>query len=208
MRPILTVTSAASDVLLLTEAEARQATGVETGQETKIQQLRRAVSAAIVSRCNVWADGATAPTLRLETLSQQFRLECPVDEIRLVRRPVISVTSVIEDGVTLETTDYELNPSTGMLLRLCSDYPSWWAPAKITVVYTAGWNSVPENMRSAAMRLANAVWARATRGDPSLKRIEIPDVITKEFWVAPSDDPLFSRDMEELLADYINPLQA
>ncbi len=208
MRPILTVTTAATDLLLLTEAEARAATGVASGRDADILRLRKTVSAAITSRCNVWEDGAVPPTLRLETLSQQNRLEYPVEQIRLVRRPVVEVVSVTEDGTAVDATDYEIDPSTGLLLRLCSDYPAfWYACNKAVIAYRAGWATVPENLRAAAMRFATAVWTRATR-DPNLRSITIPDVITKDYWVAPSDDPLFSRDMEELLADYINPLQA
>lgn len=210
MRPLLTVTTAASDLMLLTDAEARQAIG-EAGSAadaTKVLQLRKAVSAAITSRCNVWASGAVPVTLRLETLSQQNRLECPVEQIRLVRRPVIEVVSVTEDSATIAATDYELDPSTGLLRRLCNDFPSWWFSCnKIVIAYRAGWASVPDNLRAAAMKFATIVWSEAGR-DSGLKSIEIPDVITKEYWVGPSDDPLFSREIEELLADYINPLQA
>lgn len=207
MRPILTVTTAATDLLLLTEAEARQATGKASGDDAKILQLRKAVSAAITSRCNVWASGAVPPTLRLETLSQQDRLECPLEQIRLVRRPVIEITSATENGTALASTDYELESSTGLLRRLCSDYPSWWCPPKVVVTYRAGWATVPENLRSAAMKLATVVWTEAGRAS-GLKSVEIPDVITEEYWVGPSDDPLFSKEIEDLLADYINPLQA
>lgn len=208
MRPILTVTTAATDLLLLTEAEARLATGVATGRDAEILQVRKSVSAAITSRCNVWASGATAPTLRLETLSQQNRLECPVEQIRLVRRPVIEVLTVTEDSVAVVSTDYELDAATGLLRRLCSDYPSFWfACNKVVVTYSAGWATVPENLKAAAAKLATVVWSEAGR-DVGLKSIEIPDVISKEYWVGPSDDPLFTREIDELLADYINPAVA
>lgn len=207
MRPILTVTTPATDLLLLTEAEARQAAGVASGKDDEILQLRKAVSAAITSRCNVWASGAVPPTLRLETLSQQTRLDCAVEQIRLVRRPVIEIISVTEDATAVVSTDYELDAGTGLLRRLCSDYPSWWAASKIVVAYRAGWASVPENLRAAAMRFATVVWSEAGR-DSGLKSITIPDVISKEYWVGPVDDPLFSREIEELLGDYVNPAWA
>ncbi len=209
MRPILTVTTEATDLMLLTDAEARQAIpNGAAADAAKVLQLRKAVSAAITSRCNVWASGAVPATLRLETLSQQNRLEYPVEQIRLLRRPVIEVVTVTEDDVTVDATGFELDPSTGLLRRLCNDFPSWWfACRKVVIAYRAGWASVPDNMRAAAMKFATIVWTEAGR-DSGLKSIEIPNVITKEFWVGPADDPLFSREVEELLADYINPLQA
>ncbi len=213
MRPILTVTTEATDLMLLTDAEARQAIpNGAAADAAKVTQLRKTVSAAITSRCNVWESGAVPATLRLEVLSQQNRLTHPVEQIRLVRRPVVEVLSVTEGGVALTATDYELDPSTGMLRRLWNDYPAQWlywshASFKVVVAYRGGWASVPDNLRAAAMKFATIVWTAAGR-DSGLKSIEIPNVIRKEFWVGPADDPLFSREIEELLADYINPLQA
>lgn len=208
MRSILTVTTAASDPLLLTDAEARQAIGVATGQDAKVLQLRKAVTAAIVSRCNVWSAGAAAPSLRLETLSQKQRLDCPVEQIRLVRRPVIEIVSVTEDDTAVASSDWELDASTGLLRRLCNDFPSfWYVRNKIVIAYRAGWETIPDNLRLAAIKFASVVWTEAGR-ESGLRSITIPDVISKEFWVGPADDPLFSREIEELLADYINPAWA
>lgn len=204
MRSILTVTTAASDLTLLTMAELRQATGIATGQDTQLAALGRGIAAAITSHCNVRAAGATPPTLRLETLTEVFRPECAVDQLILARRPLGMITSVVEDLVTVETTDYEMDASLGLLHRLSDDYRAWWSASKITVVYTAGWSTVPENLRSAAMKLATALYSETGR-DPSLKAIDIPGVISREYWVGPSDDPLINAEIEDLLGDYINP---
>ena len=205
MRPILSVISAAADTSLLTLAEIRAATGVPSGQDAALEALERRVAAAITSRCNVVAGGARAPTLRLETLSCQYRLDCPVERLLLRRRPVTGIASIVECGVTLTAADYEVDASTGSVSRLCGDYPAWWMPGKIVVEFDAGWGIVPENLRSAAMKLAAVMWSEAARVDPGLKRENIPGLIDREWWVGPSDDPLMSREIEELLADYINP---
>lgn len=207
MRPILTVTTPAEDRTLITEAEARQAINVSAGQDDKVLALRQGVSAAIVTHCAVWSAGAVPATLRYEVFSQQIRLDYPVEQIRLVRRPVASIESVIEDGVTLQTSDYELDASTGLLRRLCNDYPAWWSASKIVVAYSAGWAAVPDNLRTAAMKLATALWSEAGRAS-NLKREEIPDLIMREYWVGPSDDPLLNREIEDLLAEYKNPVMA
>jgi hypothetical protein len=207
MQSILTVTAAAGDPLLLTEAESRSATGIASGQNDKILLVRKFVTAAIVSRCNLRAAGVATKTLRLETYSEQFRLECAVETLILARRPLVEIVSVVEDGVTLETADYEMNPSSGTLLRLCSDYPAWWAPCKITVAYRAGWATVPDNLRNAAMKLCTLLSAESGR-DPNLKSIEIPGVVRKDYWVSPSDDPLISAEIHDLLGDFINPAMA
>lgn len=207
MRSVLTVTTAATDLALLTMAELRQATGIATGQDDKLNALGRGIAAAITSRCNVRAVGATPPTLRSETLTEMFRLDCPREQLIMARRPITSITSVVEDGATVATTDYEMDAASGLLRRLCSDYPAWWSASKITVVYVAGWSTVPENLRSAAMKLATALNSETGR-DPSLKAVDIPGVISREYWVGPSDDPLINREIEDLLAEYINPAMA
>lgn len=203
-RSILTVTTAATDLTLLTMAELRQATGIATGQDDKLNALGRGIAAAITSHCNVRSAGVTPPTLRLETLTEVFRPDCPLDQLILARRPLVSITSVVEDLVTVETTDYEMDAGLGLLHRLTDDYRAWWSASKITVVYTAGWSSVPENLRNAAMKLATALTASEGQ-DPALRSLTIPGVIAKEWWVSEADNPLLSREIEDLLGDYINP---
>jgi hypothetical protein len=206
VQSILTITTPADSLLLLTDAELRRATGVASGNDTEHTALNKAVAAAVTSRCRVRASGATPATLRMETITEVFRLQCPIEELILARRPIVGITSIVEDLVTLTAdTDYEIsNAAAGFVQRLCDDYPAWWSASKITVVYQAGWSTVPENLKSAASKLATGMWSEAGR-DSGLKSITIPDVITKEYWVGPSDDPLFTREIEELLADYINP---
>lgn len=205
MQSILTVTTAATDLLLLTDAELRRATGVASGQDAALLSLNKGIASAITSRCHVKAAGATAPTLRLETLTQVFRLDAPQEHLILARRPLVSITSVVEDAVTVDADDYEMQSGPGFLLRLCNDYPAWWSACKITVVYTAGWETVPENLRQAAMKLAKVLWSESQPGDPNAKRIVVPGVYEIERWVPQGDDPLFSQEINELLRDYINP---
>lgn len=204
MQSLIAVTTAASDLTLLTDADLRQATGVATGSDTQLAALGRRVAAAITSRCNVRTAGAQTPTLRLETITETFRLDCPVDVLLLARRPVVEIVSVTEDTVAVDSTDWETDEAAGLLRRLSSDYPAWWQACKIVVVYRAGWATVPDNLRNAAMKLAGVFWSEGQKVDPSLKRVSIPGVIDKEYWVGPSDDPALPREVEDLLGDYIN----
>jgi hypothetical protein len=203
VRSILTVTTAASDLALLTMAELRQATGIATGQDNKLSALGRGIAAAITSHCNVRAAGATPATLRLETLSEVLRLDCPLDRLILARRPIVEIVSVVEDLETVEAEDYEIETGPGFLHRLNDDDPVWWSADKITIAYRAGWETVPENLRNAAMKLATALSAESGR-DPSLKAIDIPGVESRQYWVGPADDPLINREIEDLLRDYTN----
>ena len=55
------------------------------------------------------------------------------------------------------------------------------------------------------MKLAAVLWSEGVKVDPGLKRESIPGLIDREWWVSPGDDPLMSREIEELLRDYVNP---
>jgi hypothetical protein len=207
MRSLLTVTTAANELYLLTEAEAREASGIASGQDDKILNFRKRSAAIITSACNVRAAGAQPATLLLETLSETIRLDEAMEEITLARRPIVEVVSIVEDAVTLVTTDYEIDAALGSLRRLSSDYPAWWMPCKIVVAYRAGWATVPENLKLAAMRMVTLLKAESSR-DPNLKEVEIPGLIRKTYWVSPNDDPLVSAEIDELLKDFRNPLFA
>ena len=202
---MFTVTTAASDLNLLTEAELRAAVNRPTGDADKITTLGNRVSSAIVRACRVPASGATPATLRSEVLSETFRLKSSQDKLILSRKPVTAVATVVEDGTTLTvTTDYETDSAAGVLIRLSDDNEICWPGVKIVVAYTAGWGTVPDDLKLAAVKLAGVLWSEGDRIDPNLKAIDIPGVMSREYWVAPSDDTLMPREVLDLLAPYIH----
>lgn len=202
---MLVVTTAATDRALLTAAEARAAIGDDAADATKITALLNRVSSAITRTCRVPAGGAVPPTLRRETLTETFRLKSYQEHLVLSRRPIVSVTSIVEDDTTLASDDYEINAATGMLLRLDdSDEPSEWLAAKIVVVYVAGWETVPDDLKLAAVKLAALFWSEGERVDANLKSESIPGVIDQEFWVSPASDPLIPEEVKQLLVPYMN----
>lgn len=205
MRPTLAVTTAASDTGLLTLAELRAAVGVEgTGDDAALRVLGGRVADLIARACKVPSAGVTLPTLRLETVTDTFRLEVGrLQRLTLSRRPIVSVSSVTEAGTVLEATDYEIEAANGILLRLVSDLPAWWNCGKIVVAYQAGWATVPADLKAMAAKLAMILWSETAR-DPSLKRVRIDGVSEREYWVGPADDPLMPAEILQGLAPYMN----
>lgn len=204
---MLTVTTAATDLTLLTAAELREAVGLDAGdgsQDAALQRLGARVAATITRACGVAAAGAQAPTLRSETLSETFRLARARDCLVLSRRPVTAIASVTADGTALDADDYETEDGAGLLYRLSGDCRTDWCAAKVVVAYTAGWPVVPQDLALAASKLAAAVWAEGRRADPNLRSEEIPGVITQTWWVGPKDDPAIPGEVMDLLAPYIN----
>ncbi len=134
------------------------------------------------------ADGTR--TIGQETLEETFRgywngrIRCPVDTQRmsslvLARWPVTSITSVVENGTTLDRTEYEVS-SSGVLRRL-SGNPAveigWSTYTTKVVTYTAGWvlpdsasgRTLPQSLEGAAIAMVQA--ARFSRErDPAIKR--------------------------------------
>jgi hypothetical protein len=197
---ILTVTVPAPDRSLLTLAELRAATGqTTTDNDDALTTLGNGISAAIAAACNIAVAGTTPPTLRAETLSQTERtIEC-LYPYRLARRPVTAIASVTVDGTALDPTAFEFDPA-GYLYRLDNDARVVWSFQKITIVYTAGWATVPDDLKLAASKLAAALWLGGR--DPNLRRVQIEGVGLREYWVPPTTDPLISQEIRELLRPY------
>lgn len=190
-----------TDRTLLTQSEAHEAIGDNSADVTNLI-LR--VSAALTRACNVRASAATPPTLRSEPVRDTFRLKCWTDRLVLSRRPVTTMTSVVEDDTTLSPADYELDAASGVLHRLSGDVYARWLARKIVVSYTAGWVTVPDELKLAAMKLAGVFYSEGQRVDPSIKREITPDVREVEYWVSPSSDSALPQDVLDLIAPYRN----
>ena len=201
---MLTVTTPAGDPKLLSAEEMRAAVGVTgSGSDAALAILNGRISRAIAAHCKVTAAGIAVPTLRQETLTETFRTGMSREKLILSRRPIVSVTSIVEDGQTLAGADYEIDSASGVLTRLENDEPACWSWQKVVAVYVAGWDTVPDDLKLAASKLASEIYTVGTR-DPNLKRVEVVGVEEREFWVSPSSDPLISAEVEDLLAPYMN----
>jgi hypothetical protein len=196
------VTTPADDLSLLTIEELRAAVGVTgTAEDAALKTLGLRLSASIARQCCIASDGINPATLMLETCTETFRAVRPPNELILARRPVTAIVSVSEHGAIIDPADYEIRRSAGILARLRGDRFSCFPTGKITVVYKAGFEDLPEDLKLAASKLALALYSETSR-DPNLKRVSIPDVEEREYWVGPADDPLLSAEIQDLLAPY------
>lgn len=201
MMSIFTVTSPAAELSMLTIAEMRAATGVsDASRDAELMTIGRSASIAIARRCCIVDDGVHQPTLMQETCTEVFRWsDC--GPIRLSRRPVTSIISATVAGTVVDAADCEISGGRN-LIRLSSDAPTDWAAGKITIVYNAGYATAPYDLKMAATKLVTALNVEKGR-DPNLKREDIPGVIEREYWVSPSDDPLLSKEISDLIAPYV-----
>lgn len=198
---IFSVTDPADSLSLLTIAELRAAAGVKDGsRDAELTRLGDGLSTAIARFCNLVDDGINPPTLLSETCTEMFRWQ-DGEAIRLARRPVTEIVGVTLDGNAVDAADYEI-AGTAWLRHLTNDAISDWPAGKITVVYKAGYEVVPPDVKLAASKLATALSAETAR-DPNLKREEVTGVMLREFWVGPADDPLLSQEIADGLLPYV-----
>ena len=107
---------------------------------------------------------------RRQTVVRTFDVPCGKDRL-VLRRPVLSVTSVVENGVTLASTEYTLNAEDGLLYRGGTRTPWTWLEGRqiTTVTYVAGATSIPEPVREGVKELALYLLA-SYRGGSGLPR--------------------------------------
>lgn len=186
MKTSLVVTTPAPDLQLLSISEMRSAAGVVgMTQDQDLQAHGLKVAAAISAECAVAVGSGAEPTLKRETLTEVFR-RVEMDVLPLSRRHDVVIASVTVDDVELNHDEFEVDPESGLLYRLCNDRAARWCARKIEVVYDAGFTTVPSDLKMAATDFFRLSWLEMSR-DASVKReeVDIPGVAhtVTDYWV-------------------------
>jgi len=187
------VTPATADQKLIsTVAAVKLELGItDSSQDALIRAKLEQITAQVVSFIRVPQAQDGSATLARETLEQKFRFGqrnqgCRTQLI-LARIPATSVDEVIEDGVTLDEGDYEVDGAAGLLTRLRGDCESTWGRV-ITVTYQAGWKmpsdgasaTLPMDIQSAAVTLVKQAYLTKDR-DFTIKSEWTTDVEKLEY---------------------------
>lgn len=145
-------------------------------------QITQFSKAAMAFCGRVFARESLIETIRLpRSIAPPDHLPPP---LALSRFPVSTVESVLEDGIELSGTDWELRDADcGFLTRLDgSDRPKKWVPSKIIVSYTAGWvlpgnigRNLPEDIEAAIISAVKASIFSRTR-DQSISKESVVGV--------------------------------
>lgn len=202
---VLTIAAPNTDRSLLSIDELRSAAGVsDSARDGELTALGNYISATITNACNVAraSIGAIPPTLRLEALTESFRLKDYRHEaITVARRPVVSIVSVTERDVVLATTDYELENNLLYRLsgtqRICWPFYSNWQPTHTVISYTAGWETVPDDLKYAAIRFVQTALAVSGR-DPMLRSKSTEGVASYSWYQKSSQVPPEVMDILEM----------
>ena len=120
--------------------------------------------------------------------------------IKLRRRPVTFVSSVLEDTNTLTPDAYEWNETGGLIYRLIGNCRGNWCGSGVTVQYSAGYYPIPPDVTDAVMTILRHKWAASSR-DPLLRRFQIENVGSEDYWV-----PLSQQSVYEALPPDLQPV--
>jgi uncharacterized phiE125 gp8 family phage protein len=152
---------------LVSLAEARSQCRIATTDDDPIlQRLCRVASDTCEQYTRVW---------RRQTIS--VTKDGGSHFLRL-RAPIISVTTVVENGATVTSGGYTIDADRGWLLRGSETAPWCWAQgrANIDVTYVAGQSDgiVPDPIRQGVLLLVEHLW-NTQRGGGGLPRNEGAD---------------------------------
>ena len=197
---MLSIPSPNTDRSLLTRAQLRAAVGVEDGsKDAELIDLGNYVAVLIAQACRVATAPAIPPTLRLETVVETIVLGACAEWLDLARRPMTTITSVIENGTEIDSTGYRLAGSAGRLQRRSGSFAALWQrDCDIVVTYSAGWATVPDDLARAAIKFVQAEWNQGSR-DPLLRRVRVEGVSEREYWVDPTKDSVVPADVMDIL---------
>lgn len=179
----LTITTPAPDRSLLTLAEMRDAIG-STPSDAALTALGLRVSDSICAYCNVARGLSYPPTLRRETLTETFS-KVSAQRMILARRHDVVVSSFTLDDDAVDAEDFVVDSEAGTVERGEALVPAWQGTAGV-IVYEAGFEIVPGELKQAALDLFRATYYAGTR-DPMLRghEVDIPGLgrERQDFWV-------------------------
>lgn len=198
---MLEISTAASNLALLTQAELRAAIDHEDASEdAKLSVLGEYAASLITAACRVVPGATTQATLLAETGTETTEVDRSLRFLHLSRRPIISITSVVENTTDLTTDDYRIHKVKGALERRSgSTWSTWESGVDIIVVYRAGLTTIHPTLKFVAKRLILAFWQEGTR-DRLLKRKHTEGVSEYEWWVEPLQDFVMPPDLMDALS--------
>lgn len=194
MATIFEVTDPSTEVLLTLE-EAQLALGLtDDTRDADLTRMIARISAGIYRACNLRTDGVNPPSLMSEDITETFRLHCAKEgALMLSRRRVTEVLTITEGSTELDDeTDFTIDRASGQIFRLGAgslDEFTCWSAGKMVVEYTAGFTTVPDDLKLAAETWLRILWRDAYQtpanvNDPFEKVRDIPGVLRTERWVS------------------------
>lgn len=164
--------------MLVTLANFKTYAGISgTTYDTFLTEQITVISDAIEGYCN----RVFAQTVWKQTYySKDYKR--PVGDLTLWQFPVASVTSIIQDGTTIDSATYRIHKPTGIVTR-----DDGFLYGEVTeVIYTAGFATMPSPVTNAVYELVNERYNKKVSGvqlnfGSDVQRISIPGAISIDF---------------------------
>lgn len=168
--------------MLVTLAEMKTYLGIataNTANDTFLTSQITMISAAIELYCRrVFASATYAQTFYVNDYPKTRYLE-------MFHYPIVSVTSVVEDGVTMDTADYRINKPAGVLTKVPGTSHFLWADITV-VTYVAGYATIPEVIKHVVYGIVEERYNKKISGvnlnfGSDVQRVSIPGAISVDF---------------------------
>jgi len=154
-----------ADVMLTSVDRVREYAGLQgSSSDALLLEICAGVTAAIEAACG--------RALLVRSYTETHRPNGGFDTITLGAFPVLAspAPTVTEDGAPLAAgTDFEIDAASGILRRLASGEPASWSKGSVVVVaYSAGYSTVPTDLRLAATKQARHEYRQTQPGGDRL----------------------------------------
>lgn len=195
------VTPAASHSLTTKEAFKAEMGISGSGQDTAIDEWIAQASSMICGFCR-------RATFMRETVRQTEVLEASLSQILLDREYAVVITSVVEGGVTLDPSLYEVFGRVLYRLSSSGDRDVWSCGDRVVILYAAGYSSIsvlPAALQRACLDVTKEVYfAKGENG--RLKSEKVLDIIEQSWAVSSSSSgssPI-SADVQGKLLPFVD----
>lgn len=205
---ITTVTDEASSYDLTTLAVVKAELGItDNTTNAVLTRYISGASAAAAQFCNrVFPLESVQDVFLADERSYLFTRGGAV--LQLTRWPVTTVTSLVENGVTLvENTDFLVSTANGQLTRIdANGLKRHWSQLPITVIYEAGFETIPADLEDAVVRMVASRYLAKGR-DRSIRQENIPGLREVSYWISTGTDAgNLSPDVADILQNYRVPV--
>lgn len=187
MRSILSVTTAATETKLTTLDRVKAELSISGNDNDLILNAK-------IDEASSDAEASLGFVVPRATVSETFWHSEPMEFIEYIvlnRAPVTSIDSIVIDDVAIDSSLYRLDADLGLLYALnATGFPWFWYFHKSIVVnYTGGYllpgqanRDLPVGIEGAVVDMVQSFWLAKGR-DPLLKRVDIPGLVSREWWV-------------------------
>ena len=205
---ITRVVTPAESFALVTLEQAKAALGIPAG-DTSQDAILTAQIAATSLAINNYCDRVFV----IQSYRDQLRNACGCwgEPVTTRQYPIVvdaegvPLVAVTENGGAVDPAYIEVYPETGAVYRLDATMaPAGWGAALLVIDYTAGYETIPEDVQGACLEWLTVRW-HGIGHDPALRSETIPDLITQTYNTSDASSSGSATAMPAGVRDWLQP---